>query len=376
MSFSARIKHYFYDDESKRNYHLPMEAADWLWHNAIIERDEHGRITRIKYMVQDNDPFTHPLDDDDDGYWRLGTSSAWDSRERNAVYQEARGLDHDWNELLGDQDFVAYRHCIKLHLETGEAHYHGNFPTNDLDNIRDGVAHQYGEGRRIGGTLFHSAFVSKSALAAMGEDVNEYNDNMLEYLATYCGNELHESDAAGEVYDLIAYNLAGRTKDGYSYPLLRKGYARKIVSLLEAVENEIVNPHAFLLSVYDHGGRVYSLLGQGVNCRWDTAHGGAVLVPSDECIEAAKGVAGSDGRELMDVLRGWAVDVLDDYNAYLSGEVYGLVDVVYTYNDQDGQGEPHLDDRNEIDYDDHGSCWGFIGEKYAKGELGDFVGIY
>lgn len=214
-----------------------------------------------------------------------------------------------------------------------------------------------------------------------GLDLREFNDDLWGAIEETTQNTRHLSDSAEVVWQEITYGFScadsGDDEDqGYDMYVPSLDDVLNVAELVDAIPNEVKNPHAILLSVYDHGGRVYSLLGQGMNCQWDTAHGGAILVPSNECVEAAKGVAESDGRELMDVLRGWAVDVLDDYNAYLSGEVYGLVDVVYTYNAQDGQGEPHLDDRNEIDYDDHGSCWGFIGEKYAKGELGDFVGIY
>lgn len=38
---------------------------------------------------------------------------------------------------------------------------------------------------------------------------------------------------------------------------------------------------AVLLDIYDHGGQVYSISGEGLQCRWDTSRGAAVWVPDD-----------------------------------------------------------------------------------------------
>lgn len=43
----------------------------------------------------------------------------------------------------------------------------------------------------------------------------------------------------------------------------------------------IGNPDAVLLDCYDHGGQVWSISGQGMQCRWDTASGAGVWVPDD-----------------------------------------------------------------------------------------------
>lgn len=44
---------------------------------------------------------------------------------------------------------------------------------------------------------------------------------------------------------------------------------------------EIGDPDAVLLDLYEHSGVAYSVMGQGMNCRWDTSRGAAVWVPDD-----------------------------------------------------------------------------------------------
>ncbi len=45
---------------------------------------------------------------------------------------------------------------------------------------------------------------------------------------------------------------------------------------------KIGEPLAIMLDIYEHGGRSYSIAGTGMQCRFDTARGGAFWVP-DEC---------------------------------------------------------------------------------------------
>ena len=83
--------------------------------------------------------------------------------------------------------------------------------------------------------------------------------------------------------------------------------------------------HWFVLDVYEHGGIVYSLTGEGHQCQWDTARGGAILgiTECDEPINVAR-------------------YLLKEINEYVNGEVYW-----YAIEDGDG---------NLLD-----SCGGFVG---------------
>jgi hypothetical protein len=86
--------------------------------------------------------------------------------------------------------------------------------------------------------------------------------------------------------------------------------------------------HWFVLDVYEHGGIAYSLAGEGHQCQFDTARGGAILgIPTWE--------GQGDVKEI-------ARDILDGINSWANGEVYW-------YAIEDGHG-------NMLE-----SCGGFVG---------------
>lgn len=45
------------------------------------------------------------------------------------------------------------------------------------------------------------------------------------------------------------------------------------------------NPLAVLLDIYEHGGILYSVSGEGMQCRWDTSRGAAIWVPDKDAEE-------------------------------------------------------------------------------------------
>lgn len=50
------------------------------------------------------------------------------------------------------------------------------------------------------------------------------------------------------------------------------------------------NPDRVIIDVYEHSGTVYSVHGEGFDCRWDTAKGGAVWVPDTEMKKELNGL--------------------------------------------------------------------------------------
>lgn len=106
------------------------------------------------------------------------------------------------------------------------------------------------------------------------------------------------------------------------------------------------DPHAQLLACYDHSGQFWSLRGQGMQCQWDTSNSAGVWVPDDEMR--------ADLDKDPKLARKYAQSFLDEYNAIISGDVYGCV--VQT-NDADGKVE------------DSDSCWGFVGSEHAQESL-------
>lgn len=194
-------------------------------------------------------------------------------------------------------------------------------------------------------------------------------------------------------------------------------------ALCELRERGLVgDPHAVLLDVYSHGGERWSLAGQGMQCRFDTSRNVGVWVPdSDEtrkeivrrgqiysigCIEENSyslrsgkhrywceldsGEKSPDFEEWHQAFewlekrfvsrpkryitkaqlrqgeiraaRKWATSVLQEYNDWLSGDVYGHV--VVSFNTNGDVTDPSS--WNEIDSEE---CWGCVGADNAYVEL-------
>jgi hypothetical protein len=224
-------------------------------------------------------------------------------------------------------------------------------------------------------------------------------------------NPLEDQDGMGQIY--TAHRNAGRDEHRSMQEAL--GLDTDWSPNPDAKPNK----YAVLLDVYDHGGQVYSISGEGMQCRWDTARGGAVWVPDDcareevdrrakvyafgfvlapgflrtkhyqaileapgqpqknlgsfehwheafQALEAAKkaGKFGHARKEQLergllrakeDVARG----VLETYNEWLSGDVYGIVCQAFVVNEAGMLEAEGPDD----------SCWGFYGHEYAEQEL-------
>lgn len=106
--------------------------------------------------------------------------------------------------------------------------------------------------------------------------------------------------------------------------------------------------HIFGLEAYIHGGVSLALSGKGdfPDRRWDVSQLGLVFVLKETWPDEDKA-------------RDAAKSLIDEWNMYLSGDVWGCVVERYDKNKQ------------QIDQD---SCWGFYGFGYALEELKDFNG--
>lgn len=171
---------------------------------------------------------------------------------------------------------------------------------------------------------------------------------------------------------------------------------------------EVGDKDAVLLDLYEHGGMSYSIIGQGMNCPWDTSRGVAVWVPDgcarDEIDRRAEVYAHGQiesegyGRHRTFVvtldycgtkspnLRGWsdafewlkdhafgegdatlgrqravveiAEECLITYNAYVNGDVYGLC--IETYRNYGQDNEELVDEE---------ACFGHYTSGYAEEAL-------
>lgn len=179
---------------------------------------------------------------------------------------------------------------------------------------------------------------------------------------------------------------------------------------------EVGNPLAVVLDIYEHSGIAYSVSGSGMNCRWDTSRGAAVWVPDQDAVDnirssvfkdlgigkvALFGAVGSkhdqiharytlDGSTWVGEGKGWSwkeaqdqmiaasltpIDqiqlqsfmyakaeeyckgVLEEYNDWVNGNVYGVV--CYVVDRETG----------DILHDESEECWGYLGCDGAEQEL-------
>lgn len=122
----------------------------------------------------------------------------------------------------------------------------------------------------------------------------------------------------------------------------------------------IGNKYAVMLDVYDHGGTSCSVSGEGMQCMWDTAHGGAVWVPDKCLIEDIESYPEDDKRRrrVIELAR----QACEEYTAWCNGECYGVVVETFTLV---GDG----DDAEWQSNDDNEACWGYIGFRYAESEM-------
>lgn len=113
---------------------------------------------------------------------------------------------------------------------------------------------------------------------------------------------------------------------------------RRHFSVQDEIDSHKKTHHVFLLEAYIHSGVVLALAGEGnfPDRMWDVSLLGAVFVDKKETRFHKKAREMAQGK-------------IDEWNQYLSGDVWGVV-----IEDDNGN---HLD-----------SCWGFYGRKYAEEE--------
>jgi hypothetical protein len=112
------------------------------------------------------------------------------------------------------------------------------------------------------------------------------------------------------------------------------------------------NKYAVSLDVYEHSGTAYSVSGEGMQCIWDTARGGALWVPDKGCLDELAHLP-------EDTRRAWCIEAArsacEEYTAWCNGWCYGVVVEVF-----EKQGEEWTR-KGEVD-----ACWGYIGSEYAE----------
>lgn len=225
--------------------------------------------------------------------WEIGTSKRG-HEARNRVFRAACGLDNDWNDLAApiDDYVTAFKKCIS-----------------------DNSLYIYGvpnKGWKLG------------LIQATPDDMDEY----LQELASLV-DELDGYEYARGCKEVAAYLKRIQSK-GRKHVYLPPTSARlrKLVKLLDKVS--ICHPHLFLLSIYDHGGCVYSLYGEGIDDRWDTTHGGGVIVPTPATVKWAEDFAEKSGKDVREVLKPLARAALERLTSYENEGMFDIVTVTVT----------------------------------------------
>lgn len=124
-----------------------------------------------------------------------------------------------------------------------------------------------------------------------------------------------------------------------------------------ATRDRLKAGEVFVLSCYQHSGTVWSLKGEGPQCRWDTAQVAGVLV----CDDPAQLPEGYEAREKS------ARAFVTYFTAWCNGWGFGfeLEQLVPVATDDGVSGDGEVTETKHLD-----SCWGFVGEDHeASGVL-------
>ena len=108
-----------------------------------------------------------------------------------------------------------------------------------------------------------------------------------------------------------------------------------------------------LLDCYEHGEQHWSISGKGTQCRFDTARGAGVWVP-DDCLRSQLDADEREGKDRRAQAVLYAQQFLEQYNAIINGEVYGIVTEIY-------------DEHGGFISCDH--CWGYVGSEGTAEEM-------
>lgn len=275
------------------DFEVSFEPIDNNYIDSVkVLRIDDNRVV-VGYLCRDDDS-RDPLDDSD------GSGRIYSSNRHSSTHSEMRdalGLDSEWNpDLDAIDDADVAKAYVKLFID-------------DTD-----VAELIVEHERLDG------------------------ETDVEYKTRLAESDLHDN----HTWDLMLPDEHRKLK----FELWKKGRRDGTIGTL----------YAILLDVYDHGGQVYSMSGEGMNCSWDTSKGGAVWIPDPRCLEHIMAQPEAERKECADkCCRG----ALKSYNAWLSGDVYGVCTAVCDST----TGE-------ELSSDE---CWGYYTSEHAIQQMNEEV---
>jgi hypothetical protein len=143
---------------------------------------------------------------------------------------------------------------------------------------------------------------SKEALLQELESL-KLESTIVEYTPTVGIEVWHDEDAENPtecgLYEIYSFSTR---HSNYEHP-----------DDIEDVDALVESGRAFLLSYYEHGNCVWSLQGQGPQCRFDSVNVAGIIILKDDYLEDL------EGEELYKVVS----SLLEEYTAYCNGNTYG-----------------------------------------------------
>lgn len=256
-------------------------STDQSESDMLFEIMPDGR-TLIGFLVHDSDA-SDPSDNDGEG--KIYTARRHATREEKQGFQEALGLDADWEpdlNLLNEADVVAMA-LKKIH--------------SDPD-------------------LFLAAF--------------KYCKQHWNYNPEVQTNAAFVDACLKTIDDITPIS-------GFDiYTFERQAW-------LEGRKNGTIgNKYAVMLDVFEHGLVQYSVSGTGPQCQFDTAKGGAVWVP-DQCAIDNFEDKNADLETNRNKAREYAKSCVEEYTAYVNGDCWGAVIQIYDplTRQSEQEGETH-----------------------------------
>jgi len=163
-------------------------------------------------------------------------------------------------------------------------------------------------------------------------------------------------DFTGEDYDLW---ISSKIKKSWmSWQTLREEQWR-----IATAAGTIGNPYAVTLDCYEHGRQVWSVTGCGTQCAFDTATGVGVWVPDDGLTEDLNALRVTNGLDASRTkAKEFARQCLQVYNAWLSGDCYGVATDVF-----------EVDARGIAKRSYGDSVWGYMGTEAARSGMQEVV---
>lgn len=277
-----------------------------------------GDKAAVGYLLLDED-CPDPLEDCD-GMGHIYTSNRHAGNEQHQKMQAALGLNSEW-----EPDLESLREDAEVGIILEAA------KKIDADAF---AVEWFGRDYDVGEDMWHVAFTDPS---------REQNLLAAERYDWENGNRVHRISFLGKDEDV-------RDWEDLAKEMWLEGRANGTIG----------NKWAVSLDVYEHSGISYSVSGEGMQCQWDTARGGAVWVPDKDLIED---IESHPENERTQRARELARQACEEYTSWCNGYCYGAVVEEFKREGEDGEWIEKGRD----------SCWGYIGYECAMSELKTMV---